>query len=85
MKDYRKMLEDIGGYDNEMMGIPVAGVKEIIDEVEQLRIALAFYRDEAESIARHFDKNDDAVLASVTVLKLDAGCRAKALLNRFIP
>ncbi len=47
------------------------------DEIAKLRLALRFYASEAEAIARNFDKNDDAVLASVTVLKLDAGNKAK--------
>lgn len=79
MKDYRKMLEEVGGYENEMTAIPAGAVREMVAEIEQLRDAVKFYGGEAEAIARHFNKNDGAVLASVTVLKLDGGIRAKKL------
>ena len=50
-------------------------------KIAELEAALEFYRLEAESIANNFDKNDDAVVASMTVLKLDAGIRAKRALE----
>ena len=37
MKDYRKMLEDIGGYENSMVAVSAGPVREIIDEIEKLR------------------------------------------------
>ena len=44
MKNWRKMLVDIGGYDNELVGVPSGGVKEMVEEIESLReqLALAF-------------------------------------------
>lgn len=41
MKDWRKMLEGIGGYDNEMIGVPSGGVKEMVDDIESLKQQLA--------------------------------------------
>ena len=38
---------------------------------------LHWYGDYAEAIARDFDKHTDALLASIIVLKLDAGKRSK--------
>jgi hypothetical protein len=40
-KDWRKMLTDIGGYENEMVSVPAGGVRSIIDEVEMLRARVA--------------------------------------------
>lgn len=36
-KDYRKMLEEVGGWDNELASVPSGGVREVIEEVEALR------------------------------------------------
>ena len=41
MKDWRKMLRDVGGYNNDMLGIPASGVKEMVIEIESLRAQLA--------------------------------------------
>ena len=41
MKDWRKMLTDVGGYDNSLLGIPAMGVREIIEDIESLRAQLA--------------------------------------------
>ena len=49
------------------------------DEIAKLRSALKFYSDEAAAIAKNFNKNDEAVMASLRVLKLDAGNKAKAI------
>lgn len=46
-------------------------------DYDNIIAALDWYGCEAKSIAKHFDKNPEAVLASVTVLKLDAGKRSK--------
>ena len=39
-KNWRRMLADLGGYENGLINIPAAGVIPIIDEVEQLRAKL---------------------------------------------
>ena len=49
---------------------PLCDLDRIVNE-------LHWYGDYAQAIARDFDKNTDALLASVTVLKLDAGKRSK--------
>jgi hypothetical protein len=41
MKDWRKMLEGIGGYDNEMIVVPSGGVKEMVDDIEEIQQQLA--------------------------------------------
>lgn len=46
-------------------------------DYDKIIAALDWYGCEAKAIAKHFDKNPEAVLASVTVLKLDAGKRSK--------
>lgn len=39
-ENWRRMLADLGGYENGLINIPAAGVIPIIDEVEQLRAKL---------------------------------------------
>ena len=39
-KNWRRMLADLGGYENGLINIPAAGVIPIIDEVEKLRAKL---------------------------------------------
>lgn len=46
-------------------------------DYDKILHALDWYGREAKAIAKHFDKNPEAALASVTVLKLDAGRRSK--------
>ena len=41
MKDWRIMLKAIGGYDNEMIGVPSGGVKEMVEDIESLQKQLA--------------------------------------------
>ena len=36
MKNYRQMLEEIGGYENELTAVPARAVKEMIDHIESL-------------------------------------------------
>ena len=45
--------------------------------IKRMRDALKFYELEAEAISMNMGKNDEAVLASLTVLSLDAGKRAR--------
>ena len=40
MKDWRKMLEDIGGYKNELTAVPASAVKEMILDIELMRSQL---------------------------------------------
>ena len=49
------------------------------DEIAKLKEALKFYSDEAEAVAKNFDNNDEAVMASMIVLKLDGGRKAKSI------
>lgn len=52
------------------------------DTKAKVKQALEFYLYEAEAIHRNLEsKNPDAALASMAVLKLDAGNRAKAALD----
>jgi hypothetical protein len=52
--------------------------------IEALEAALRFYQCEAEALARYLaegkENKSDAIMASVTVLSLDAGRRASAAL-----
>ena len=46
-------------------------------KIKRMQDALNFYRLEAEAIAKNMNSNDEAVIASLHVLRLDAGNRAK--------
>jgi hypothetical protein len=46
-------------------------------KIKQMQEALDFYRFEAEAIAKNLGSNDEAIIASLHVLSLDAGKRAK--------
>lgn len=50
------------------------------DAIQALREALQWYEDEAKALAKHMEggAHTQAVLASLTVLSLDAGRRARA-------
>jgi hypothetical protein len=52
-------------------------------EIAALRDALCWYRDEAEALAMHMQggAHTQAVLASLTVLSLDGGSRARAAID----
>jgi len=39
--DYRKQLEAIGGYENELLPVPAGGVRKIIDDLEKAQQQLA--------------------------------------------
>lgn len=41
MTNYRKQLEAIGGYENELLPIPAGGVRKIIDDLEKAQQQLA--------------------------------------------
>lgn len=41
MKNWRKMLEEAGGYENELVGIPAGGVQEMVEEIEALLAKVA--------------------------------------------
>jgi hypothetical protein len=65
MKDWRKMLEGIGGYDNEMIGVPSGGVKEMVDDIESLKQQLAerekqivMLRDTLEQVTDRMNASD---------------------------
>ena len=54
----------------------------LLKERDALREALRWYADEAEAIARHvLAQKTTAVMASMQVLALDAGRRARAILG----
>jgi hypothetical protein len=40
MKDWRRMLTEVGGYDNALIGVPAGAVREMIDEIDALRAAV---------------------------------------------
>lgn len=44
--NWRKQLAEIGGYDNELVGVPAGTVRKMVDEIDELRAALA-QKDEA--------------------------------------
>jgi len=48
MNDYRKMLEEIGGYENEMIAVPAGAVREMVSEIEMLRDRYDAIRDERD-------------------------------------
>ena len=51
-------------------------------QIETIREALQWYRDEAAALNRHLHaKQDSATLASVTVFSLDGGVRATQALS----
>ena len=53
-------------------------LSQLAGELKEARAALRWYADEAEAIAKHLqEKRDTALLASVQVLALDAGKRAR--------
>lgn len=58
------------------------GVLAALADIERLRAALEWYRDEAKALAKNMagGAHTQGVLASVTVLTLDAGQRADAAL-----
>ena len=39
--NWRQQLTDLGGYENEMLGVPAGGVRKMVDEIERLRAKLA--------------------------------------------
>ena len=52
------------------------------DEIEQLRKALGFYKSEVEALSRHLKNPESLALeATITVLGLDSGKRARAALE----
>ena len=78
-KNWRRMLADLGGYENGLINIPAAGVIPIIDEVEQLRAKLdelakqehaAFVNEQGFIVER-----DDMQISSGEKLYLAAGAR----------
>lgn len=48
--NWRKQLADLGGYDNELLGVPAGSVRKIIDELERLRARVAELSGEAEPV-----------------------------------
>lgn len=54
-KDYRKMLEEVGGWDNEMASVPAGGVREVVEGVESLRARVTQYETMMMSLPR-FDQ-----------------------------
>jgi len=51
----------------------------VIDKLNEMEKVLEFYSDEAEAICKNFNVDNEAVLASVALLMLDAGNRAKQI------
>lgn len=51
MTDYRKQLEAIGGYENELLPVPAGGVRKIIEALENAQQQLA--AEQANSAKLH--------------------------------
>ena len=60
----------------------IRDINTLLDQNNKMREALLWYMDEAKAIAKHLIEkpNEHALLASLTVLALDAGNRAKKAL-----
>jgi predicted ribosome quality control (RQC) complex YloA/Tae2 family protein len=50
------MLEDVGGYSNELAAVPVSAVRVMVDEIEELRQEREHLRMAAESEAKRGDE-----------------------------
>jgi hypothetical protein len=85
MKDWRRMLTEVGGYDNAMIGVPAGTVREMIEEIEALRADAARYRwlrdvasgstwDEIGNTSEP-ETTDDAVDQSMAAAKAAAATR----------
>mgnify|MGYP000844273893 CR=1 FL=1 len=78
-ENWRRMLADLGGYENGLINIPAAGVIPIIDEVEQLRAKLeALERQEHAAFVNEqgfIVERDDMQISSGEKLYLAAGAR----------
>jgi hypothetical protein len=73
MKDHRKMLEEIGGYENELVSVNAGGVREIIDDLE-------YVQNEKESL----EKENLELRAHINILESDLDidrANIRALLN----
>lgn len=55
-KNYRAMLEAVGGWENEMVSVPAGGVREIVEEVEALRKEVDALRKENRSVIEMCDE-----------------------------
>ena len=57
-------------------------IETLLEQNAKMRSALLWYADEAKAIAQHMTEkyNEQALLASMTVLALDAGNRARQAL-----
>lgn len=56
---------------------------EVENMVYELFEVLEWYKKEAVSISKNYNVNADVVLASVTVLNLDAGNRATNIIKKY--
>jgi hypothetical protein len=59
VKNWRKMLVDIGGYDNELVGVPSGGVKEMVEEIESLREQVTLLREFVRKIKEQTPEKPD--------------------------
>jgi hypothetical protein len=80
-----QMISALAAIDAEL-GIPDDGCNstaQTLEKIRRLRVAMEWYRDEARALAVNVATgvHTAAVLASVTVLSLDAGKRADAALG----
>ena len=62
--------------------VPYDTIKSAIAEIERLRKALGFYKNEVEALSRHLKNPESLALeAIITVLGLDSGKRARTALH----
>ena len=58
-KTWRQKLEEIGGYENEMIGVPAGGVRQMVDELEALQAELTAAREQIARLSMESDIADD--------------------------
>jgi len=71
-KNWREMLEEIGGYENEFVAVPAGPVREIIDELESALTEHALKDAVVEAAAQYLidlNERDDGILTSLQALE----------------
>ena len=74
-------------FDYDITGLAQAAINAVLCDqfLHKIKAALDFYEGEAEALARYMaegkENKTDAIMASITVLSLDAGRRAREALS----
>jgi hypothetical protein len=63
MKNWRKMLTDIGGYTNELTSVPASSVREMIDDIDGLKAQLELVTLQRDVIVLNWGSRDGQVMA----------------------